>query len=52
MNFKTRRVRDREREEKRVREAEMSSITSSMAARGEESGVRKDWGTGMGCRGL
>ena len=36
-NFKARRARTREREEKKVREAEMPSIASGMAAGGEES---------------
>jgi len=51
-NFKTRRVKDREREEKRVREAEMSSIASCMVTGAVERVVRRDWGTWMGCGGL
>ena len=38
LNFKVRRARDRGREERRVREAEMSSVASGMAA-----GGRKVW---------
>ena len=39
-NFRGERVRDRERKERRVREAEMSLIASYMAAGGRA--VRKD----------